>query len=125
MIECQVMNDNLSTWMSKELKKRDWSMRKLARRMGVSATTVTDIVNGVARPSVNMCNKIANELGVSPQHVMRLAGMLPPLPSDPEKRAQLEWLEQMERLTPEERMRVIEYARFVEQQRLSAMPDTA
>jgi hypothetical protein len=72
-----------------------------------------------------MRNKIANEFGVFPQHVMRLAGMLPSLPSDPEERAQLEWLEQIERLTPEERMRVIEYARFVEQQRLGAMLDTA
>jgi len=68
----------MSTWLSKELQERGWSMRELARKVGKSHTAIADIVNEQMNPSPEMCRLIADALSLPPERVFRMAGLLPP-----------------------------------------------
>lgn len=71
----------LSDFLYEELERRGWSKRELARRAGVSNTQVTDVMNERTNPGADFCIAIARALGESPEAIMRLAEILPPLPS--------------------------------------------
>jgi transcriptional regulator with XRE-family HTH domain len=71
----------LSVWLVNKIKDRGWSIRELARRAGVSHTSVAKAVSGETRPSPGVCLGIAYAFGELPEDVLRLAGHLPPLPS--------------------------------------------
>ena len=74
------MVDDLATWMRHELSTRAWSMREMARRVGVSHTAIINVASGRVRPSAGLCRKIALVLHVPPEQVFRRAGFLPPAP---------------------------------------------
>lgn len=76
------MVDDMATWLTEELRARGWSMREMARRVGVSHTAIVNIAHGRARPSAGLCREIARVLRVPPEHVFRLAGLLPPDPPE-------------------------------------------
>jgi transcriptional regulator with XRE-family HTH domain len=74
------MDNNLATWLNIETETRGWSLRELARRVGVSHTTIINIANQQRRPSADLCRRIALALHVPPEEVFRKAGLLPQLP---------------------------------------------
>ena len=74
------MTGDLATWMKDELDARGWSLREMARRVGVSHTAIINVVNGRTRPSAHLCRKIALVLRVPPEAILRRAGLLPPEP---------------------------------------------
>jgi transcriptional regulator with XRE-family HTH domain len=75
------MNDRLATWIVGEARKNNLSLREVARRAHVSQTTVAKLANGERIPRAQTCQALAGVFGVSPEHVQRLAGLLPaPLP---------------------------------------------
>ena len=74
------MVDDLASWLKEELGARGWSLREMARRVGVSHTAIINVANGRTRPSANLCRKIALALHVPPEDVFRRAGLLPPNP---------------------------------------------
>ena len=55
-----------------------WRQAELARRVGVSRSTISDIVNNRRLPGTDVCVRIAGALHIPPQDVLRLAGHLPP-----------------------------------------------
>jgi transcriptional regulator with XRE-family HTH domain len=74
------MVDDLARWLKEELGARAWSLREMARRVGVSHTAVANVASGRAQPSPGLCREIARVLQVPPEHVFRRAGLLPPEP---------------------------------------------
>jgi transcriptional regulator with XRE-family HTH domain len=119
------MADELSTWILQELDDRDWSMRKLARRIGVSASSVSDLINGKMGASVEMCKRLAHAFNVPQESVMRRAGILAPEP--PETASLVEANRLFAQLTEEERqMKIVEMRALIERRRSAELTtDTA
>ena len=67
----------MSSWLAEQLEERGWSVRELARRSGVSHTTINKIVNGVTNPTADICIGVARALGEDPERFLRRAGKLP------------------------------------------------
>ena len=74
--------DDFVVWLNAEMKKRGWSLRQAARRVGVSYTAFADIADGQARPSADLCQRIALVFQISPEEVFCLAGLLPLRPNE-------------------------------------------
>jgi transcriptional regulator with XRE-family HTH domain len=108
------MSEALRFWLSEELNRRGWSHRELARQIETSQSFVSRIIKGENPPSVNFCYRIAQALEVSPETVLRLAGILPPAsPGQPSDDSTLQELVELARtLTPENRQDVLEYVKF-------------
>lgn len=73
--------DAFVTWLTEELDKRGWSGSELARRAGLVPSTVSTVITGAKRPGLDFCVGVARALGVMPEQVLRLAGLLPPAPA--------------------------------------------
>jgi len=71
------MVEELARWLRGTLEERGWSRRELARRLGVSHTSVTNVAAGRAAPSARFCQEIAHVLDVPVEQVYQLAGLLP------------------------------------------------
>ncbi len=69
------MNDFI-TWLNFETEKQGWSLQQVARRVGVSRIDITRIARGQARPSVDLCERVALVFNVSPMEVLHRAGFL-------------------------------------------------
>jgi transcriptional regulator with XRE-family HTH domain len=113
------MSDTFRLWLSQEIDRRGWSHRELARQTGLSQTFVSKTLAGERKPSVNLCNKVAQAFDVSPETVLRLAGILPPAaPASPEDNQILQELVEFARTLPaEQQQQILEYARFIAQNR--------
>jgi transcriptional regulator with XRE-family HTH domain len=96
-------------WLLEELKNRSWRRVDFAQRAGLSMASLSDVLNGIYRPGPDMCQAIAQALGEPPEKVFRLAGLLPPLPAGADELLH-ELLETFQRLTPEKRQEVLDYA---------------
>ena len=100
----------LSDYLNTELRRRQWSMRELARRAGVSASQVSDVVGERTKPGADFCIAVAKALGDPPDYLLRLAGILPSLPDRNEEHWLWRVWTALEEMTPEEREEVIAYA---------------
>lgn len=64
-------------WLNEELSKRDWSMRELARRANVSPSTINHVMAGRRNPGTVLCNGLAQAFNMSPESVLKKAGLIP------------------------------------------------
>jgi len=104
------MGDTLSFWIEQELVERGWSAREFGRRIGVSHTHAARIVNGEVIPSLKLCNEIGRVLDVTPEEVLRRAGLLPEIPGEELTFRQI--LDIVKRMTVAERRDVLAYILF-------------
>ena len=110
------MSDEFKAWLSEKMEKRGWSHNELARQAQVSQAAVSSVLSGYRNAGADFCIKIAQALGESPEKVLRLAGILPPLsPSDDS--ALQELMELARTLPSDQRQQVLDYIRFLSQQR--------
>ena len=65
-------------WLNEELQKRDWSQRELARRSGLSSSSVHHVFQGRRDPGTKFCKAIAKALHIPVEDVYREANLLPP-----------------------------------------------
>lgn len=72
--------ESFTVWINKEIKERGWSLRELARRSNLSSTAVINVMNQHRRPGTDFCKGVARAFRISPDEVMRRAGILPPSP---------------------------------------------
>ncbi|MBV9855330.1 MAG: helix-turn-helix transcriptional regulator, partial [Streptosporangiaceae bacterium] len=59
------MNVNVGSLIRRERQKQGLSLRELARRVGVSASMLSQVETNRTRPSVSSMYAIATELGLS------------------------------------------------------------
>ncbi|HIP95961.1 MAG TPA: XRE family transcriptional regulator, partial [Anaerolineae bacterium] len=84
-----------------------WSYSEVARRGNISSARISQVIAG-EKPGRAFCEGIARAFGLSPDDVMRRAGLLPPLPVPSER-----WLRLNElwgRLSDEDQERILEIA---------------
>jgi transcriptional regulator with XRE-family HTH domain len=103
------VEDRLVAWINKELEKRDWSHRKLAREAGVSHTHISNVLSGERNVTFDFCASIAKALGKLPEDLFRMAGLLPPLP-EPEDELLSQVTDAFNRLPPDKRREVLDFA---------------
>lgn len=74
---------NFSEWLLKQMQERGWSQADLAKAAGLTRTAISDYVNQKrTKPDPEALVDIARALNLSPIHVFRAAGLLPPGPTD-------------------------------------------
>jgi transcriptional regulator with XRE-family HTH domain len=110
------MGDRLRVWLTEELNRRGLSHNELARRSGISQTAVSYVISGDRKAGAEFCIKIATALDVSPEFVLRLAEILPPSSSLEDSTAE-EINEALKNLSADQRQQVLDYIRFLSQQR--------
>jgi transcriptional regulator with XRE-family HTH domain len=93
------MSDELANWLNEKVKEVG-SARELARRAGVSHTTVSEVMSGVRKPTFEFCDAVARALHVSPERIFRLAGLLPKRPERNEMIDDILW--HFDRMSPEQ-----------------------
>ena len=71
------------------MKEENLGIRELARRIGVSHPTITDIVTYGNMPSFDTYNKLSKWLNISEEAGLRKSGLLPLKPESDE------WVEEM------------------------------
>jgi transcriptional regulator with XRE-family HTH domain len=80
------MND-FGLWMSREIEKHGWSRSEVARRGGISPSTIDKVINEFARPGPKLCQALAKAFDMPDEDVFRLAGLLPRrVPASAERR---------------------------------------
>lgn len=67
-------------WLQKELDTRGWSQSELGRRANLASATISYVLSGNTNPGFEFCKKVALAFGVSPERILRMAGLLPPEP---------------------------------------------
>jgi transcriptional regulator with XRE-family HTH domain len=102
--------NKLSSLITSELETRGWSMRELGRRAGVSHAQISNVVSGSAKPGADFCLSVARAFRMPPEKVLRLGGLLPPLPGPEDDLVLKELLEVTKQLAPDGRQEVLEYA---------------
>lgn len=70
-------HERLVGWIVHELEMRNLSQSEASRRAGLGPNAISEIVNG-RTPGLRVCKALADFFSVSPEHVLRLAGHLPP-----------------------------------------------
>ena len=73
--------EELRDWLNVECEKRNLSWREASLRAGVYAGAISAIMNG-QRPGLEVSKALAEYFGASTEHVLRMAGHLPPLPDN-------------------------------------------
>jgi transcriptional regulator with XRE-family HTH domain len=105
------MENDLTTWLTQELQQRGWSHRELARRIKVSQPSISRVLAGERNATADFCVKVAQALGESPEKLLRLAEILPPLPFSDDPAIE-EITELVKNMSPQNRQDVLKYVRF-------------
>jgi transcriptional regulator with XRE-family HTH domain len=74
------VDNDLVAWLNRELDRRGWSQRELARRAELSHTTVSQVLAYQRQPSWDFCAYVASALEVDVDEVFALAGLRPAPP---------------------------------------------
>jgi transcriptional regulator with XRE-family HTH domain len=70
----------ISEWLGRQLKERAWSSSELARRAGISQSSVSNVLTGKQIPGLEFCKGVARALDVRTEELLQRAGHLPPMP---------------------------------------------
>jgi len=98
-------------WLRAEREKREWSQSDLARKVGITRQTVNDYESRRrTNPDEKILVRISVVLGYPPEHLPRLAGLLPPAIHIDEDMEQI--MHEVEKLTKEDQREVLAYIRM-------------
>ena len=64
------------TWLGQEVQNRDWSYSELARRAGLSQSTISKVMSYAAAPGLEFCTGIARAFNIPAESVLHRAGLL-------------------------------------------------
>ena len=83
------MSNKFADWIVQQINERGWSIRDLARRAGLAASTISDVINGNAKPGTKFYQGLARAFNIPFSIVARQAGEDPSLPEDKEQDEEL------------------------------------
>ena len=98
-----IMSD-FARWLQEQLNTTGMTQAELARKSGVTRAAINGILTGIRGPGPDLCSAIASALGYSPEHVFRVAGLLPKV--DETTTEYEKWKDTLARLNPENRERL-------------------
>lgn len=67
-----LMRQDLIKWVNEQLTLKGWSMRELARRGGISATQISQVLSGKEEPGAKFYQAMSRSFGVTLESVERL-----------------------------------------------------
>ena len=103
------MSDKLALWINEQLEKNGWTIREFSRRIGISHTHASRIVNAEVTPSAEICSHIARAFGADPSTVFVYAGLLKPRPEPTPGLRELNFL--YEQLDPQSQENILKMMR--------------
>lgn len=103
---------DFADWLESEMKKRAWRPSDLAKAAGLYQSTLGKVLNREREAGPDVCVSLADALKLPPEEVFRKAGLLPELPGPEDEWTYKQLLDYMRRLTPKERLGVLQYAFF-------------
>jgi transcriptional regulator with XRE-family HTH domain len=103
------MDDEFVTWLNRAVGEAGWTWAELAKRSGISTSMVSMVISGQRHPGPEFCVGVARAFGELPERVMRIAGLLPPLP--PSVQEESEVIQQLRRISATDRDAVIRMVR--------------
>jgi transcriptional regulator with XRE-family HTH domain len=62
-------------WLTEKLKSYGWKQAELARRAKISSATISNLINGYAKPTRNSCLAIAHAFNMPVAEVLYQAGL--------------------------------------------------
>lgn len=98
--------DNFSVWLLQEIESRGWNQAELHRKSGLSRTVISDVLSNKVSPGYEFCIAVGKALHVPGDHIMRIAGLLPPLPERTQAHEQLLYL--FDRLNDKDRQTILD-----------------
>ena len=110
---CAIILDmtDFPEWLNEQLNIRGWSQAELARRAGVSRTSISDVLAYKHKAGYELCKAIAKALRVPPEIVFRRAGLLPERVEKTEIEERI--LVKIRKLPPDEQQRLLRYLDFL------------
>ena len=72
------MDNKLFSWVNSEAEKREWNYSEVARRAGISHSSLSLVLSGQRNITFDFCAAVAKAFGERPEKVFRIAGLLPP-----------------------------------------------
>lgn len=102
--------DTFSGWLLQELENRGWNQAELHRKSGLSKTIISDVISEKVTPGYEFCIAIGKALHIPPEIVMRLAGLLPPVPAKTEQHEKLLYM--FEQLNAKDRQTILDMMEF-------------
>lgn len=76
------MHDRFLEWLKKELIRRGWSQRELARRSGLAHAYIASIIRGDKPLTVNFCFSMAEALNEPVWKLLLMAGFVKDVPEE-------------------------------------------
>jgi hypothetical protein len=99
-------------WIITEKDKRGWDDSMLAARANLSPAIMSLVLSEQRKPGLSFCKGIAKAFNEPPENILRMAGLLPPLPAGENS----PWLDRLmtvvKRLSPQDQVEVLRYAEF-------------
>jgi transcriptional regulator with XRE-family HTH domain len=114
--------NELSDWLIVQCRERHLSQSEASRRAGLGINAISEIKHG-RTPGLKVCKALADFFGVSPLYVLRLAGLLPPVPERERFYEEICWV--TEKLSAGERQLVLDFARWRLQQSSTSDSDAS
>ena len=99
-----------ANWLLAELEQRGWTQADLARRAGISKTSISDLISGRRNIGTDLATNIAKGLHVPVGEVYRAAGLLPQEKKIDEDIEQI--VHELQDLTREEKREFLSYIRW-------------
>lgn len=78
------MEKTFVEWIDSELEAREWTRADLARKAGITESSLSLIYSGGRSPGKKTCDGIAKAFRLPPDQVYRIAGILPMKPNNDE-----------------------------------------
>ena len=103
--------NKFSVWLQQEIDTRGWNQAELHRKSGLSRTIISDVLSGKVSPGFDFCVAIGQAFHLPGDQVLRLAGLLPPVPARTEQHEQLLYL--LNQMNEEQKADLLFYARFL------------
>lgn len=105
-----VSTDNFPAWLEREISARGWRPADLAKEADIPQATISNILNGNREVGARVALAIAKALSLSPEHVFRQAGLLPPETNGAPSAALQELTDILRDASEADRREIIEYA---------------
>lgn len=106
------MTEELINWINQQLRERGWLQSELSRQTGIDKSYLSKILRGERQPNLAFYTDLAEGLDEPIEHILRLAGIIPDEGDDSELTLR-ELIETGKRLTPEQRLEVLNFADYL------------
>ncbi|MBN1665546.1 MAG: XRE family transcriptional regulator, partial [Anaerolineales bacterium] len=103
-------SDTFSDWLQRQIDTREWSQSELARNAKINQASVSNILSEKRLPGYDFCLAIADAFNMPPEAVLRIAGLLPPVPEETALQRRVEHL--FNQLSQPEQQEILDYIEY-------------